>query len=110
MSTEKKAHIKYVRITPKKLRIILDDIRGKRVLEILERLAITPKHAAYFLKNAIKSCLAQIESKFHGETRIKSIVAQEGPRFKRFQPGGRGAAHPYRKKTAHIEVVLSYGE
>lgn len=107
---EKRVHIKYIRITPKKLRTILDDVRGKRALEVLAQLAVTPKRTAHFLQNAIKSCLAQIDIKEHAETRVKRIVAQDGPRFKRFQPGGRGAAHPYRKKTAHIEVVLSYGK
>ena len=45
---EKIAHIKYIRITPKKLRTILDDVRGKRVLEVLAQLAVTPKRTAHF--------------------------------------------------------------
>ena len=98
---EKIAHIKYIRITPKKLRTILDDVRGKRVLEVLAQLAVT-QNVPLILQNAIKSCLAQIDVKEHAEVRVKRIVAQDGPRFKRFSTRRSRRSTPPIERKHHI--------
>ncbi len=106
---ESKAVAKYVRIAPRKVRILLDLIRGKGVDEALAILRFTPKRAAPVIGKVIRSATANAENNLDLSARdlyIAAAYADEGPTMKRFQPRQRGQAFPIMKRTSHITVVV----
>lgn len=103
------AKIKYLRVSPKKLREVVKVIKGLSPSEALNQLKFLPKRAAGPLEESLKSALANAINnlKLNLENlKIKAIEVGEGPRLKRFRPVARGAAHPYKRRTSHIKVVL----
>ncbi len=106
---EKKVRIKYLRISPKKLRMLLSDllIIGEKAELLLKKLETDGKKGAIFIADALKSCLSLFEKNKQSETVVKNIIVNEGPRFKRWRPGGRGMAHRYTRRTSHLEVILT---
>lgn len=106
---ESKAVAKYVRISPRKVRLIMDRIRGKRVEEALNLLAFTPNKGAFILKKLVNSALSNAEQNSDvdvDDLYIKRIFADEGPTLKRYRPRAMGRATRIRKRTAHLTVVL----
>ncbi|MBW1722263.1 MAG: 50S ribosomal protein L22 [Deltaproteobacteria bacterium] len=106
---EIRAVAKYVRISPRKARLIMDQIRGKRVEEALNMLTYSPKKGAYLVKKLVNSAVANAEghSGIDVDTLfIKRIYADEGPTLKRFRPRAMGRATRIRKRTSHLTVVL----
>lgn len=110
---EAKAIAKYVRIAPRKVNIVADEIRGKSVDEALAILKFTPKRGAQLLEKVVKSALANAENNFDMD-REKLYVAQaygnQAPTLKRWRPRAQGRAYPILKRSSHIGVVLKERE
>jgi large subunit ribosomal protein L22 len=108
-----KAITKSVRISPTKVRPVMDLVRGKPVDRALAILRYMPHKAAREIARTIKSAAANAENNFEmtpDELVVKTIFADEGPAFKRFMPRARGRADHIRKRTTHITVIVDDGE
>lgn len=107
-----KAVSKFVRISPQKVRPVMDLVRGKPVERALAVLQYMPHKAAREIARTIKSAAANAENNFDmepGDLVVKTIFADEGPSFKRFMPRARGSVNRIRKRTTHITVVVDDG-
>ena len=105
-----RATSQYVRISPRKLRLVADSVRPLTVAHALSQLRVMDKRAAYHLLKTMNSCVANAITNAKAKQEdlvIKQIMIDEGPSFKRFQPVARGMAHSYKKRTSHITVVLA---
>lgn len=106
---ESKAVARFVRITPRKARQVMDLIRGKTVAEALSILSFAPKAASDIIVKVVKSAAANAENN-HQMNRDALYVAQafvdQGPTLKRFMPRAQGRASMIHKRTSHISVVL----
>ena len=108
-----KAITRGVRISPTKVRPVIDLVRGKPVDRALAILRYMPHKAAREIARTIKSAAANAENNFEmtpADLVVKTIFADEGPSFKRFMPRARGRADRIRKRTTHITVVVDDGE
>ncbi len=107
---EVQALSKYTRISPKKIREVAREIQGRRVPEALNLLRFIPRKAARLLAKTLQSAVANAENNndlsSDNLTVLRAIIEQ-GPAFKRFRPVARGSAHPYKKRTSHIRIILS---
>lgn len=107
--TRPKAHVKYVRISSSKVRIVLDLIRGKSVADAFAILMHTPKAASEVVAKLLKSAVANAENNQGMSAEdlvVAEIFASEGPTLKRFRPRAQGRATRIRKRTSHITVIL----
>jgi len=101
---------KYTRISPKKARDVARTIQGRPANDALELLQFIPRKAARLLHKTLKSAVANAENNHNLSSDsliIKSAIVEEGPAMKRFRPSARGSAHPIRKRTSHLRIVLS---
>ena len=108
-----KAVNKMVRISPTKVRPVMDHVRGKPVERALAILRYLPQKAAKEVARTIQSAAANAENNFEMAPEalvVKTIFADEGPAFKRFMPRARGRADRIRKRTTHITVIVDDGE
>jgi large subunit ribosomal protein L22 len=108
-----RATTKYVRISPYKVRQVMDVVRGKPVSRALAELRYMPQKAAREVARTIKSAAANAENNFDmnpSDLVIKLIYADQGPAFKRYMPRARGRVDAIRKPTTHITVVVDDGE
>ena len=106
---EVRAVAKYVRISPRKLRLIMDQIRGKKVEEALNILKFSPKKGARMLKKLVYSAVANAENNFDIDVDrlyIKRIYTDQGPTLKRYKARALGRATMIRKRTSHLTVIL----
>jgi len=107
---ETKAIARYIRMSPRKVRLVADTIRGKKVGEALAALEHTPKAAAKVVRKVLKSAAANVEHNLKAENaedfRVAAIFIDGGPRLKRFRPVAMGRAAKISKQTAHVTVVL----
>lgn len=106
---ESRAVARYIRISPRKVRLIMDEIRGRKIEEALNQLSFAPQKGAFILKKLINSAVASAEQNFEMDVDklyIKQIFADEGPTLKRFRPRAMGRAARIRKRTSHLTVVL----
>jgi large subunit ribosomal protein L22 len=104
-----KAVARHIRISPRKIRLIMDEVRGKRVGEALNMLSFSPQKGAYLLKKVIDSAVANAEVNSNVDVDnlyIKRIFADEGPTLKRFRPRAMGRASKIRKRTSHLTVII----
>lgn len=107
---ESKAIAKTVRIAPRKVRLVLDLVRGKKVGEALGILEFTPRAASLPVAKVIKSAVANAEHNYGmnvADLVVSEAFANEGPTLKRFRPRAKGSASSINKRTSHITVVLS---
>jgi large subunit ribosomal protein L22 len=107
---EVKAVEKFIRISPKKARLVADVVRGKNAKASLHTLNFTDKKAAKIIYKAVRSAIANAENNNHLDgdlLTIKGISIDSGPSLKRFRPRSRGMAHHIIKRTSHITVILS---
>jgi large subunit ribosomal protein L22 len=105
--------IKNVRISPKKLRFILPEIKKLTPKESLSYLLYTPKKGAKILYGAVKSAINNAKNYLKindEELKFKVIAINEGLKLKRYQPGGRGTVKPYKKRFSHIKITLTGNE
>jgi large subunit ribosomal protein L22 len=106
---EVKATAKFIRKSPRKVRLVMDAVRGKPVDEAMAILRFLPQGAAREVLNVVKSAAANAENNYQMASEdlwIKAIYADEGPTFKRFRARARGMASPILKRTSHITVVV----
>jgi large subunit ribosomal protein L22 len=100
---------KGVRISPRKVAVVADLVRGRSVTDALTILDYTPRRAAGPVKEAVKSAAANAEHNHSykpGTLEIIEISVTSGPRLKRWIPAARGRARKFQRKTAHIRVVV----
>jgi large subunit ribosomal protein L22 len=110
MALEVKAVAKYVRMSPRKVKLVADMVRGKGVDYALAALKYSTKVAAGPVAKAIASAAASAEENYglsRSELYIAAIQADEGPTYKRMRFGARGRVKPILKRSTHITVVLS---
>jgi len=103
------AKAKYVRIAPRKARLVIDLIRGKRVDQAFGILQFTPRAASKVVINLLKSAVANASQKEGMDVNtlmVKSVCVDGGPSLKRFMPRAMGKASQIKKRTSHITVVL----
>jgi large subunit ribosomal protein L22 len=106
---EARAVARYVRISPQKAGLIMDEVRGKRVEEALRVLSFSPKKGARLLKKLIDSAVANAGANKEIDVDtlfIKRLYADQGPVMKRFRPRAMGRATRIRKRTSHLTVIL----
>lgn len=104
-----RAIARYIRMSPRKVRAVIDLIRGKTVNEALAILANTPRAATVPVMKVLKSAIANAENNMNmsqDNLYIAEIYADQGPTLKRIRPRARGMAYMIRKRTSHITVVL----
>jgi len=110
-SADKRPHAtaKYIRVSSRKVKAVIDLIRGKSVKEAEAILQYTPKSATEPVAKLLKSAVANAENNLEmdrGELYIAEIYANQGPTLKRFRPRAHGRASSIRKRTSHITIVL----
>ena len=110
---EAKAKLKHVRISSKKMRLVADAIRGLEVTAALERLQILFKKSSPVLEKLLRSAVANATDRFNVKEEdlvIKSIMVNKGMDLKRWKPAAFGRAHPFRKHSSHVDIVLTTKE
>ena len=110
---EARAIAKYVRISPKKVRQVINLIRNKPVNEALLILRFLPKKAARVVEKVLKSAIANAENNFEMDVDrlyVHRIFVDQGPTLKRIRPRAMGRAFLIRKRTSHITVVVKEKE
>ena len=103
------AHAKYVRISSRKVKIVIDLIRGKSVDEAKAILTFTPKAAAPVVLKVLNSAVANAVNNQELNAKdlyVAEVYANPGPTLKRFVARSKGSASPMLKRTSHISVVL----
>lgn len=106
---EARAIAKYVRISPRKVNVVLDLVRGKNVKEALAILKFTPKAASEVVTKVLNSAVANAENNHEmnpDNLYIAETYANAGPTLKRFQPHAQGRAFRINKRTSHVTVVV----
>ena len=104
-----KAIAKGVRISPRKVSVVASLVRGRSVADALVILEHVPRRAATPIAKVIKSARANADHNhnYRPDTlQIVEISVTPGIRYKRFRPVSRGMAHPYQKRTSHIQVIV----
>ena len=104
---------KYARISDRKARIVLEQIKGKDVISALGILQYSPRNGAVLIEKVLKSAIANAEHNLDMDISnlyVQEAVADQGPTFKRIQPRARGMAYRIHKKTSHITVILNERE
>jgi ribosomal protein L22 len=105
-----RASARYVRIAPRKARLIADQVRGLHIEKARALLQFSPRAAAEDIHKLIDSAAANAENNHDligDEMRVASITVDEGPTLKRFRPRAMGRATPIHKRTSHIAVALT---
>jgi ribosomal protein L22 len=108
-----RASARYVRIAPRKARLIADQVRGMHIEKARALLRFSPRGAARDIEKLIDSAAANAENNHDligDEMTITSITVDEGPTLKRFRPRAQGRATPIHKRTSHIAVALTPAE
>lgn len=106
---EAKAYAKYIRMSPRKVKVVLDLIRGKNAKEAMAILKHTPRAAAPVVAKVLKSAMANAENNNKMDTDklyVSETYAGQGPRMKRFQAHAQGRAFSIIKRSSHITVIL----
>lgn len=107
---EAKASARYVRVPPRKARLVVDLIRGRNINEALTIVRFVPKYAARVVEKVLRSALANAQHN-HGvrdvdRLFVKEAYVDQGPTLKRFQPRAMGRANMIRKRSSHITIIL----
>ena len=105
-----RASAKYVRISPRKVRLVADQVRGKHIDDARSLVQFSPRSAADDVLKVIESAAANAEANHDligDEMIVHEIRVDEGPTLKRFRPRAMGRATPIHKRTSHISVALT---
>jgi ribosomal protein L22 len=105
-----RASSRYVRVAPRKARLIADQVRGLHIDQARALLQFSPRGAAHDIGKLIESAASNAENNHDlvaDEMRVAEITVDEGPTLKRFRPRALGRATPIHKRTSHIAVALS---
>lgn len=110
---EATAKLKNIPMSPRKMRLVVDLIRGKGVEDSLNILKFNKKEASTWLEKLLLSAIANWEYKTdmtrsadEHDLYIKEIFSDEGTSLKRFRPAAHGRAHPFKRRTNHVTMVL----
>lgn len=106
---EAKAIARYIRIAPRKIRIVIDLIRGKQIGEAFAILKYTPKAASEVIEKVLKSAVANAEHNYNMDVEklyVAAAYADQGPTLKRIHPRSRGQAFSILKRSSHVTVVV----
>ena len=111
---EARATLRFIRVAPRKARLVVDLIRGKMVNEALAILNFSPKYVSPLVKKVLNSAVSNAmkiaenkNSKIDVDKLfVKKVTVDEGPTLKRYMPRAMGRATLIRKKTSHIKIVL----
>src|SRR5690242_10245112 len=115
MATEARATQRSARQSPYKMRLVIDEIRGKSVNDALSYLQFSKKHAARQIEKTLRSAVANAEHAARegsgsidvDDLYVKFAVVNEGQKLKRFTPAAMGRATPIQKRTSHVEIVVA---
>ena len=110
---EAKAVARYVRVAPRKARLVVDLIRGKSVPEARAILKFTPRAAAEVVEKVLNSAVANAEHNLRikgDDMYVEATYVDEGPTLKRIRPRAQGRAFRINKRTSHITVVVKQRE
>jgi ribosomal protein L22 len=105
-----RASARFVRIAPRKARLVADQVRGLHIEKARALLQFSPRGAAHDIQKLIDSAAANAENNHDlvaDEMRVATITVDEGPTLKRFRPRAQGRATPIHKRTSHIAVALT---
>ncbi len=108
-----KAIARYIRMSPRKARVVVDLVRGKDVDEALAILQFTPRAASNVVEKVIRSAAANAENNHDMDADslyVSECYVDQGPTLKRIRPRARGMADRVRKRTSHITVILDERE
>ena len=107
---EAKAYLKYLRISPRKVQIVADLIRGKDVGTAMAILMQTPKAASEPMMKLLKSAVANAENNFNMDVEklvVTQVFATPGPILKRVMPRAQGRAYRINKRTSHVTLAVA---
>ena len=107
---EAKATAKYVRVSPRKARLVIDQVRGKDVVAAREILRFSERAIAEVVEKVLNSAVANAENNHHMRSAnlvVKAAYVDEGPTLKRIRPRAKGSASRIRKRTSHITVIVA---
>jgi large subunit ribosomal protein L22 len=108
---EVNANLSFVRITPRKMGLLADEVRGKNINEALTYLKFSPrKRTAHVLYTLLKSAASNADQKGTVDVDtlfVKTILVGQGTTLKRFRPRAKGSAFRINKKTSHVSVTLA---
>ena len=113
------AKARFIRQSPYKVRVVLDQVRGLSAAEARTTLEFSPRRAADPILKCLNSAVANMNTKYElnqdlgelaADVTIDEAYADEGPTLKRFRPRARGRATRINKRTSHITIVVSDGE
>lgn len=110
---ESRAQAKMVRISSRKIKLVIDLIRGKDIGEAFAILRLTPRAASPVVEKILKSAVANAEHNFNMDVEklyVKEVFVGEGPTLKRFRPRAQGRASQILKRTSHTTVVVAEKE
>jgi len=110
---EVRAVARFVRVSPRKVRLVMDQIRGKQIEEAINLLTFAPQKGAFIVRKLVNSAVANAGQNTEldvDKLYIKRIFADEGPSLKRFRARALGRASRIRKRTSHLTVVLDEKE
>ncbi|HEY5593955.1 MAG TPA: 50S ribosomal protein L22 [Nitrospiria bacterium] len=110
MAAEAKAILRFVRVAPRKARLVVDLIRGHQVGEAFNILKFTPRSASRVVEKVLKSAVANAENLEIGDPDdlwVTRVYVDGGPVLKRFRARSMGRANPIKKRTSHITVVVA---
>lgn len=107
---EVKAVTKYVRISPQKVRMLVDAVKGKPVEDALNSLKFMPQKAANIVEKTMRSAVANADQNMGIDVDalfVRNLIADQGPTLKRFKARARGRGTRILKRTSHITVILA---
>jgi large subunit ribosomal protein L22 len=103
------ASARQIRVSPRKVRLVLDTVRGKKVDEALAILSFLPTPAARTVAKVVKSAAANAENNYQmtpAQLRIVKTFANEGQTLRRYRAGARGRVNPFRRRFSHITIIV----
>ena len=106
---ETRAVAKFIRVSPRKIRLVMDQVRGRKVEESLNILSFAPQKGARILKKLINSAVANAEQNSNVDVDslyVKRVYADEGPTMKRWRPRAQGRATRINKRTSHLTIIV----
>ena len=106
---ETRAKTKFIRVSPRKVRLVVDQIRGKDVEAALNILKFTPKHSAALVTKVLRTAIANAENTQNVDVDrlyVKMVTVDGGGMWKRFMPRAMGRATRIRKRLSHVTVVI----
>ena len=105
------ARHRFARIAPRKARLMIDVIRGRRCDEAVEQLRFNTRRSARLIQDVLKSAMVSADEQ-EADMRslfVKTARVDGGPYYRRWRPKDRGRAHPIAKRTSHIIVTVAEG-